>query len=107
MPQSAIDAHTLGPELAYSKAWEEAGGVGFSGSGYEGVLTHWVASPYAWTEEELANYFSVPADERPALALWDKVSSFIVPGVYPSLTGVKGALTNGQLINDEPADFPN
>ena len=105
IPQSYIDAQTPGPELAFSKPWSGTGGIAFSGSCYEAVLTHWILSPHAWTEEELIEYFSVPADELPTLDLYDKVSSFIVPGVYPNLTDVKGNLTGGALINGEPSDF--
>ena len=68
-------------------------------------MSDWVCSPHAWTTEELDEYFSVPADELPTLDLWDKVSSFIVPGVYPALMDVKGALTNGALLNGEPSYF--
>ena len=79
--------------------------MSFSGSAYEGVLSDWVLSPHAWTEEELNEYFSVPADQLPGLDLWDKVSSFIVPGNYPALTDVKGDLTGGALLNGEPSEF--
>ena len=53
IPQSYIDAQAPGPELAFGKSWEGTGGVSFSGSEYEGILTHWVLSPHAWTDEEL------------------------------------------------------
>ena len=105
VPQSAIDAQTPGSELSFGKAWSGTGGAGFSGGPYEGVLADWVVFPHALTEEELDEYFSVPADELETLDLWDKVSSFIVPGVYPALVDVKGKLTNGALLNGEPSDF--
>ena len=91
--------------LQFSRSWEGTGGTAFSGSAYEGVLTHWVLSPYAFIEEELIEYFSVPADELPTLDLYDKVSSFIAPGVYPEVKDIKGNLPDGQLINGEPSDF--
>ena len=53
VPQTAIDAQTPGPELAFGKAWSGTGGASFSGGAYEGVLPDWVVSPHAWTEEEL------------------------------------------------------
>ena len=62
-------------------------------------------SAHAWTEEELDAYFSVPADELETLDLWDKVSIFIIPGVYPTLVDVKDKLTNGALINGDPPDL--
>ena len=68
-------------------------------------MTHWVLSPHAWTDEELVKYFVSPIEDLPTLALYDKVSSYIVPGVYPNLTDVKGTLSNGQLIGGEPAEF--
>ena len=49
--------------------------------------------------------FAAPADELETLDLWDKVSSFITPGVYPALVDVKGKLTNGALLNGEPSGF--
>ena len=105
VPQSAIDAQTPGPELAFSKPWSGQGGAAFSGSCYEGVLSHWILSPHAWTEEELVKYFASAIEDLPTLALYDKVSSYIVPGVYPNLTDLKGTLSNGQLIGGEEADF--
>ena len=105
IPQTYIDAQTPGPELAFSRAWSGTGGVAFSGSDYEGVLTHWVLSPHAWADEELVEYFASPIEDLPTLALWDKVSSFIVPGVYPVVKDIKGNLTDGALINGEPSDF--
>ena len=49
--------------------------------------------------------FGSPIEDLPSLSLCDKVSSYIVPGVYPNLTDVKGTLSNGQLIGGEEADF--
>ena len=71
---------TPGPERAFGKPWGGTGGTSFSGGCYEGALCGWVLSPHAWTEVELVEYFSVPSDELETLDLWDKVSSFIVPG---------------------------
>ena len=62
-------------------------------------------SPHAWSDEELVEYFASPIEDLPTLALWDKVSSFIVPGVYPEVKDIKGNLTDGALINGEPSDF--
>ena len=105
IPQTYIDAQTPGSELAFSKPWSGTGGAAFSGGCYEAVLTHWVLSPHAWTDEELVSYFASPIEDLPSLPLYDKVSSYIVPGVYPNLTDVKGTLSNGQLIGGEEADF--
>ena len=49
--------------------------------------------------------FGSPVEDLPTLPLYDKVSSFITPGVYPNLVDAKGTLTNGQLIGGEEADF--
>ena len=64
-----------------------------------------MASEYAWSEEELVEYFGSHIEDLPTLPLYDKVSSFITPGVYPNLVDAKNTLTNGQLINGEEADF--
>ena len=69
------------------------------------MLTHWVLSPHAWTDEELVSYFASPIEDLPSLPLYDKVSSYIIPGSYPNLTDVKGTLSNGQLVGGEEADF--
>ena len=105
MPQTAIDAQTPGPELSFGKAWSGTGGAAFSGGAYEGVLADWVVFPHALTSEELDAYFAVPADELDTIDLWDKVSSFIIPGVYPALVDVKGNLSSGALLNGDPSDF--
>ena len=105
VPDTAIAAQTPGPELSFGKAWSGTGGAAFSGGPYEGVLADWVVSPHAWTTEELDEYFSVGADELETLDLWDKVSSFIIPGAYPALVDVKGNLSNGALLNGEASDF--
>ena len=68
-------------------------------------MTHWVASPHAWTEDELVEYFSVPIEDIPTLPLYDKPPSYIVPDVYPVVKDIKQNLTNGQLIGDEEAHF--
>ena len=91
--------------LRFGKSWSGPGGQNFSGVGYMAIITHWVASPHAWTDEELVEYFSVPIEDLPSLPLYDKVSSYIVPGVYPNLTDVKGTLSNGVLIGGEEAGF--
>ena len=49
--------------------------------------------------------FGSPIEDLPSLSLYDKVSSYIVPGVYPNLTDDKGTVSNGQLIGGEAADF--
>ena len=103
VPQTAIDEQILGNELAFGKSWSGPGGQNFSGVGYMAIITHWVASPYAWSEEELVAYFGSPIQDLPSLALYDKVSSFITPGVYPNLVDAKGTLSNGQLIGGEEA----
>ena len=105
VPQSAIDAQTPSSQLEFSKAWSGTGGTAFSGTGYQAIMTHWVLSPHAWTDDELVEYFGSPIEDLPSLPLYDKVSSYTVPGVYPNLTDIKGALSNGQLIGGEEADF--
>ena len=105
VPQTAIDAQTPGSELSFGKAWSGSGGAAFSGGAYQGVLADWVVFPHALTTEELDAYFAVPADELETLDLWDKVSSFIIPGVYPALVDVKGKLSNGALLNGDPSGF--
>ena len=105
IPQTYIDAQTPSTQLEFGKAWSGTGGTAFSGTGYQAIMTHWVLSPHAWTDEELVEYFDSPIEDLPSLPLYDKVSSYIVPGVYPNLTDVKGTLSNGQLIGGEEADF--
>ena len=105
VPQSAIDAQTPGADLSFSRPWTGTGGASFSGTAYQGVLSSWACSPHAWTELEITQYFSVGPEELPNLDLWDKISSFIVPGEYPTVTDVKGTLTGGALINGSPSDF--
>ena len=80
VPQSAIDVQTPGAELCFSKPWTGTGGVNFSGTAYQGVLSDWALSPYVWTELEIQEYFSVGPEELPSLNVWNKISSFIVPG---------------------------
>ena len=72
---------------------------------YQGVLADWALSPYAWTELVIQEYFSVGPEELPNLNVWDKISSFIVPGDYPAVIDVKGRLTDGALINGDPSGF--
>ena len=105
VPQSAIDAQTPGADLSFSGPWTGTGGASFSGTAYQGVLSSWACSPHAWTELEITQYFSVGPEELLNLHLWDKISSFIVPGEYPTVTDVKGTLTGGALINGSPSDF--
>ena len=105
IPQTYIDVQTLSTQLEFSKPWSGTGGAAFSGAGYQAIMTHWVLSAHAWTEEELVEYFGSPIEDLPTLPLYDKVSSFITPGVYPNLVDAKGTLTNGQLIGGEEADF--
>ena len=105
VPQSAIDARTPSSQFEFSKGWSGTGGAAFSGTGYQAIMTHWVLSPHAWSEEELVQYFGSPIEDLPSLPLYDKVSSFIVPAVYPNLTDIKGTLSDGVLIGGEEADF--
>ena len=91
--------------LLLERVGQGHGGQNFSGVGYMAIITHWVASPHAWSEEELVQYFASPIEDLPTLPLYDKVSPYIVPGVYTNLTDVKGTLSNGQLIGGEEADF--
>ena len=105
IPQTYIDEQTPSSQLEFSKAWSGTGGVGFSGTGYQAIMTHWVLSPHAWSDEELVQYFASPIEDLPTLPLYGKVSSYIVPGVYPNSTDVKGTLGSGQLIGGEEADF--
>ena len=105
VPQSAIDAQTPSAALCFGKPWTGTGGAAFSGTAYQGVLADWMLSPHAWTELEITQYFSVGPEELPSLDLWDKVSSFIVPGEYPAVVDAKGNLTDGALINGVPSDF--
>ena len=105
IPQTYIDAQTPSTQLEFSKGWSGTGGTAFSGTGYQAIMTHWVLSPHAWTDDELVEYFGSPIEDLPSLPSYDKVSSYIVPGVYPNLTDVKATLSNGQLIGGEEAYF--
>ena len=46
-------------------------------------------------------------DDFSILSFYHKVSSWIKPGVYPTVYDVKGALTGGALYNGIPSDFVN
>ena len=79
-PQTYIDEQTPSTLLEFSKGWSGTGGSAFSGTGYQAIMTHWVLSPHAWSDEELVQYFASPIEDLPTLPLYDKVSSYIVPG---------------------------
>ena len=64
-----------------------------------------VLSPHAWSEAELVEFFSQSSEALPTLSFYDKISSWLKPGVYPSVVDFKETLTGGQLYNGEPNDF--
>ena len=106
VPSSAIDAQTPGPELSFSRSWTGTGGVSFSGTAYQGVLSGWVlSSGHAWTELEIQEYFSVPPEQLASLQVYSKITSCIEPGEYPAVIDTKGVLTGGALYNGSPDDF--
>ena len=53
----------------------------------------------------MGEFFSVPADQLSSLDLYNKITSVLVPGEYPSLTDQKGALTEAALYGGVQADF--
>ena len=78
-----------------------------------GLFWHWLSSnndalgvePTRMVGRRACSVFASPIEDLPTLPLYDKVSSYIVPGAYPNLTDVKGTLSNGQLVGGEDADF--
>ena len=73
--------------------------------GYMAIITHWVASPHVWTEDELVEYFGSPIEDLPTLPLYYKIPSSVAPDVYPVVKDIKQNLSNGQLVGGEEADF--
>ena len=105
VPQSAIGGQAPGDELSFASPWTGTGGTAFSAAAYRGVLSVWMLSPYAWTELQIQEYFSVGPEQLPSLNAWDNISSVIVPGVYPEVIDTKGVLTGGGFYNGSPDDF--
>ena len=104
VPQTAIDAQTVGPGLCFSKPWTGPGGFAFSGTPYQGTLSDWILSPYAFTPVDVQEFSksTMPSD----LSFYDsKITSWLKPGVYPTVTDVKGTLSDGALYNGQPEDF--
>ena len=69
------------------------------------TLSDWVLSPHAWTDLEITEFFSKPPEQLPSLPLYEKITSWLKPGVYPEVIDFKGALTGGALYGGSPADF--
>ena len=105
VPQTAIDGQTVDDTVSFGKPWSGPGGFNFSGSPYHATLSDWVLSPHAWTDLEIAEFFSEPPEQLPSLPLYEKISSWLKPGTYPEVIDFKGTLTNGSLYNGSPADF--
>ena len=106
VPQSAIDAQTPGSEISFGKSWSGTGGTNFSGAAYDGTLADWVLSPHAWTELQIQEYFSVGPDQLSTLDVWDRITSYIVPGTqFPEVIDLKGTLSGGLLHNGSADDF--
>ena len=106
VPQTAIDGQTVDEKLCFGKPWSGPGGFNFSGAPYgPATLSDLVLSDHAWTDLEIAEFFSVPPEQLPSLPLYEKVSSWLKPGVYPEVIDFKGALTGGALYGGSPADF--
>ena len=102
VPQTAIDGQTVDDTLCFGKPWTGPGGAAFTGSPYHGTLSDWVLSDHAWTELEIAEFFSVPPEQLPGLDLYEKVTSWLKPGsAYPEVVDVTGALTGGALYGWE------
>ena len=104
VPQTAIDAQTVSASLCFSKPWDGPGGLLFDGSPYIGTLKDWVLSPHAWSAAELTELFSQSSEVLPTLSFYDKISSWLKPGVYPSVVDFKQTLTGGVLYQGEPND---
>ena len=105
VPQTAIGAQTVSASLCFGKPWDGPGGLLFEGSPHIGTLRDWVLSPQAWAEAELTECFSQSSEAIPTLSWYDKISSWLKPGAYPSVVDFKETLTGGQLYNGEPNDF--
>ena len=67
IPQTYIDEQTPSTQLEISKSCSGTGGSAFSGTGYQAIMTHWVLSPHAWSEEELVQYFAAHIEDLPTL----------------------------------------
>ena len=106
VPQTAVDTQTVGPEMAFWQTldWNSIWYCMVWGCLY-GYLENWVLSPYAWSPVELNELFGQSSDNLSTLSFYHKVSSWIKPGVYPTVYDVKGTLTSGALYNGIPADF--
>ena len=106
VPQTAVDAQTVGPELTVSKPWTGTpSGLAWSGAANIGTMNNWVLSPHAWSPVELTECFSQSSNDLPSLSFYHKVSSWIRPGVYPAVYDVKGVLSGGTFHNGLPSDF--
>ena len=106
IPQTAIDGQAPGNEISFGKPWDGPGGTSFSGAGYDGTLADCVLSPHAWTELQIQEYFSVGPDQLSTLDVWDRITSYIVPGTeFPAVIDLKGSLSGGALHNGQPTDF--
>ena len=106
VPQTAIDGQAVDSKVCFGKPWSGPGGFNFSGSPYgPATLSDWVLSNHAWTDREIAESFSEAPDQLPAVSIYEKITSWLKPGVFPEVVDVKGALTGGALYGGSPADF--
>ena len=92
--------------MFFSKPWTGTpSGLAWSGAANIGTMSDWALSPYAWSPVELTEFFSQPSHDLPTLSFYHKVSSWIKPGVYPTVYDVKGILSGGVFQNGLPSDF--
>ena len=50
-------------KIWFGKERSGPGGVGSSGSSYQGIINHFVLSNQAWDEAEIGEFFSVTAEQ--------------------------------------------
>ena len=83
------------------------GGILKDGKPWLGTCSEWVLSDgHAWDATEIAEFFNTPSHEVHTLSFYDdKISSWLKPGVYPTVVDLKGTLHSGQLIDGASSEF--
>ena len=69
------------------------------------TASEWILSEHAWDATEIAEFFDTPSHELHTLSFYNKIDSWLKPGVYPAVVDLKGALMGGELHNGVSSDF--